>query len=266
MIDYAIRRIHLFPAFKFGCLTGGILMLLPGLLLGAVVRALVGILRRWLDAWQALSLDIGGRNLVDVDLLSLVKLAGFLRELRVLDEQGWVLALAVVLGTAIAGGLLVGLLALFGAAIYNVLAALSGGLVVGADALEGWSAPAVPAAAPPQGKGRTLPLHLRPRPGPAPPPVQPAPAAWLASGQNPAQQWPLKTGVTCLGSAPGNDITLPGLAARHAEIRLENGRYVLHALESGSTAVNNRPIVGPNMLKEGFRVRLGNYELIFHQA
>ncbi len=263
MTRYAIRNIHLFSAFRFGCLIGGVLMLPIGLLLGLLARALVGVVRRWLEAWEALSLDLAGRTLVDVDFLNLLKLSDFLRELRVLDEQGWLLALALALGMAVVGGLLLGLLAIFGAAVYNILAAISGGLVVGADLVGG----AAPSAMPLPPKGRTAPLPQA-RAGPAPlmpPPHPTAPGAWLALSQNPAQHWPLKAGVTTLGSASGNDVVLVGLAPRHAEIRLETDRYVLHDLGGGQTWVNGRPIAGPNMLKEGFKIRLGTHELIFHK-
>jgi hypothetical protein len=262
MIRYAIRRIQLFSAFKFGCLTGGILMLPFGLGLGLLGRILVGILRRWLETWEALSLEFAGKTLVDVNFLSILKLSDFLRELRVLDDQGWLPALTLALGTAVLGGLLVGLLALFGAAIYNVLAAISGGLVVGADVLDGMAVPSTPTAAPPPPKGYTLPLP-KSRAGPV---AQPASGAWLASSQNPEQRWSLKPGVTTLGSAPGNDVVLVGLASRHAEIRFETNYYVLYDLAGGQTWVNGRPISRPNMLKEGFKVRLGNHELVFHKT
>ena len=63
MTRYAIRNIHLFSAFRFGCLVGGVLMLPIGLLLGLLVRALVGFLRDWLETWEKLSLDLAGQTL-----------------------------------------------------------------------------------------------------------------------------------------------------------------------------------------------------------
>ena len=292
MTHYTIRRIHLFPAFKFGCLTGGILMLPFGLLLSLLVRAMIGILRSWLETWDTLSLDVAGKTLVNVSFLNIVKLADFLRELRALDNQGVLLGLALALAVAVVGGLLAGLLAVFGGAIYNVLAALSGGLIVSADA-EGEIA--APSAVPLPPKGLTAPLPKPaagppppalpvsqstapvpqpaapvPQPAPpvhqpAPPAPQPAPGAWLDLSQSPQQRWPLYSTITTVGSAPDNNIVLAGLAPRHAEIRLEANRYVLHALGGNQAWVNDRLITGPNMLKEGFKVRLGSHELIFNR-
>lgn len=261
MTRYAIHRIHLFPAFKFGCLVGGVIMLLPGLLLGLLARLLVGILRRWLEAWETLSLG----PVADVNPLNILKLADFLRELQVLDEQGWLLALALALGVAFSGGLLAGWLAATGAAVYNLLAGLSGGVVLSAEVLDGAVAPA---AMPLPSKGRTAPLPQA-RAGPVPLGAlspQTGPGIWLVLSQNPQLRWPLKTGTTTLGSAPDNNVVLAGLAPRHAEVRLEGNRYVLHDLGSGQTWVNDRLIDRPNMLKEGFKVRLGGHELIFRKT
>ena len=252
MTRYAIRRIFLFPAFKFGCLVGGVIALPPGLLLGLLARALIGILRAWLEAWDAWSLDLAGRTIANLDWLEVFELADFLRGLQALDDQGWLLVLALALAAALAGGLLAGLLATLGAAAYNIVAAVSGGLAVSAEVLDG---AATPVAAPP-------PAAESPAPLPKP---QAGPAAWLALGGKPQQRWPLKAAITALGSAPGNDVVLDGLAPSHAEVRFEAGRYVLYDLGSRQTWVNDRPIAGPNMLKEGFRVRLGSHELVFHR-
>jgi len=256
MTSYAIRRFALFPAFKFGSLVGGVIMLLPGLLLGLLARFLVGILRGWLEAWQALSLGP-----LEADPLDILKLTGFLHNLQTLDDRGWLLVLAVTLATAVAGALLIGLLTTLGAAVYNLLATISGGLVVEAQTVAG----PVGGALPTEGSGAAL-----PQPGatplPQPPPPQPYSSAWLTLSKNPQQRWPLKPGITALGSAPDNDVLLADLAAHHAEVRFEANRYVLYDLSSGQTWVNDRPIAGPNMLKDGFRIRLGNHELIFHRS
>jgi len=252
MIRYSIRRISIFPAFKFGCLVGGVIMMPPGLLLGLLARALIGILRAWLEAWDAWTLDLAGRTIANLDWLEVLELADFLRQLQTLDDQGWLLVLALALAVALAGGLLAGLLATLGAVAYNIVAAVSGGLAVSAEMLGG---PVTPVAAPSSAKESPASL---PRP-------QAGPVTWLALAGNPQQRWPLKPGITALGSAPDNDVVLAGLAPRHAEVRFEAGRYVLYDLGSHQTWVNDRPIIGPNMLKEGFRVRLGSHELVFRR-
>ncbi len=86
------------------------------------------------------------------------------------------------------------------------------------------------------------------------------------SRDNPEERLPLRAGTMSFGSASGNAVVLDGLAPRHAELRFENNRYILYELGSGQTWVNERAIVGANMLKDGFRVRLGPYELVFRQV
>jgi pSer/pThr/pTyr-binding forkhead associated (FHA) protein len=69
--------------------------------------------------------------------------------------------------------------------------------------------------------------------------------------------------LTTLGRDLSNQIILnsPAAAPRHAEIRYEGGRFILYDLSGGFGAfVNGRQIVGPNMLKVGFRVRVGDVE------
>lgn len=266
MTRYAIRRIALFPAFKFGSSVGGVIMLLPGFLFGLLTRAVVGILRSWLEAWQALSVGP-----LEADPLNLLKLSGFLHSLQTWDDRGWLLILILTLATVAIGALLAGLLTLMGAVVYNFLATLTGGLAVEVQPVGVPAGGMLPAgrrgAAPGQrsrgaeergsgGVGEQGRLLGRP---------SAQEGVWLALSGNLQQRWPLKPGVTRLGSAPNNDITLADLALRHAEIRFEEDRYVLYDLSNGQTWVNDRHIAGRNMLKEGFKIRLGNHELIFHR-
>jgi hypothetical protein len=261
MIPYTIRRIHLFPAFRVGCLVGSLVLLLPGLLLGLLARGVVALLRQWLEGWQNWSANLPLGSLPEVNFLDLLNLAEFLRNLRVLDDNGWLLALTVILATAILGGLLAGLLALFGAAGYNLLAELGGGLVVSADTpapMPGATPTAGPAGpVPPKKKTLALPrIWASPQP-------QASAGARLVSRQSPQLSYPLKAGLTTIGSAPGNDIVLPGLQPHHTEIRFENNRYILYDQSGGQVTVQQRPVQGANMLKRGFEVRLGTYEFVF---
>ncbi len=107
-----------------------------------------------------------------------------------------------------------------------------------------------------------------PPPAPAAPggwPASPAPAGalWLAAGQT-GQRYALRAGVTTIGRAPDNDIVLPAatISGYHAEIRYENGQYVLHDKNSrNGTYVNGRRIVGPNLIKPGWRITIGDVDL-----
>jgi predicted component of type VI protein secretion system len=82
-----------------------------------------------------------------------------------------------------------------------------------------------------------------------------APAAWLAGGAG--ERWPLNDTVTRLGSALDNDIVVAGLAPQHAEIRRESDRYLIYDLGSRRTWVNDAQVAAVHMLKDGFRLKLG---------
>ncbi len=108
-------------------------------------------------------------------------------------------------------------------------------------------------------------------------PPPPAPALTPEPSQTPRSSSgrlrllaiPLHDERTTIGSAPGNDIVLPGLAPRHAAISRWEGRWVIEPL-AGSTAVAyngdaaaERPIAGVNALKHGSLIRLGTEQAIF---
>ena len=63
-------------------------------------------------------------------------------------------------------------------------------------------------------------------------------------------------------SAPDNDIVLPGLSPQHAEIRRESGRYLIYDLGSRRTWVNDDQVAAVHMLKDGFRLQLGQAEFL----
>jgi pSer/pThr/pTyr-binding forkhead associated (FHA) protein len=106
-----------------------------------------------------------------------------------------------------------------------------------------------------------------PQPGASFPAGLPAPAAigaalWLVSAQT-GERWELRPDVTTIGRAPDNAIVLAGptISGYHAEVRYENGRYVLYDKNSrNGTFVNGRRITGPNLIKAGWRVTIGDVE------
>lgn len=79
--------------------------------------------------------------------------------------------------------------------------------------------------------------------------------------------WTLRKTTTTIGSDPANDVVLTGdadVAPRHAEIRVETSGYVLYNLGApGGAFVNDRQVQGRNLLKDGFRIRLGGTSLLF---
>jgi hypothetical protein len=99
------------------------------------------------------------------------------------------------------------------------------------------------------------------------PPVAPIPhpaILWLID-QSTGRRYAVRPGITTIGRSGDNDIVLdaPSVSAHHAEIRYQNGRYILYDRGStNGTFVNGRRISGPNMIKAGWRVRLGDVELV----
>ena len=105
------------------------------------------------------------------------------------------------------------------------------------------------------------------------PPAMPQPLAvpapsptvlWLVD-QSAGRRYALRPGMTTIGRGGDNDIVLdtPSVSAHHAEIRYENGHYILYDRGStNGTFVNGRRISGPNMIKAGWRVRVGEVELV----
>ena len=126
-------------------------MLLPGLLVGGLVRSLVALLRNWLESWASISAGPLG----EVSLLELAKLGGFLERLRLWDGRGWVVVLIGMTITVLCSGLLTGLLSALGARLYNGLASISGGIEVDLENVGGRVPPApvpvLPQSPPPAG-------------------------------------------------------------------------------------------------------------------
>jgi predicted component of type VI protein secretion system len=52
---------------------------------------------------------------------------------------------------------------------------------------------------------------------------------------------------------------------RHAQISLEQGRYILYDFSQGQSQVQGQIVRGPNMLKDGFLIHLGQYAITFRQ-
>lgn len=255
MTHYEIRRISALSALKIGVLVGSVASLLPGFLLGLLLRWGVGTLRGWLESWTALTIPL---TEVRFSLVDAMQLTDLLSRLQQFDERGVLLVVLVLLVALVLGGLLNGLFWWATAVLYNLITAVVGGLVVDMQGHGQVAATVHP--------GSTFRLESAPPASPTPAAAAIAPSAiraWLIPAQQAGPQLPLAPGSTTIGSAPGNQIMLPGLAARHAEVRLENGRYILYDFSQGQTWVNGRALTAPNMLKPGFRVRLGSQEFLF---
>lgn len=126
---YAIQKIYTLPLAKFGCILGGLAMLIPGLVGALVIIQVVSLVRILLDQWQAAQADLLGLGVpVEFDFITLLGLETVQTAIARLDDQGLLLALLIILVSVIAGGLVVALIILLVGWGYNLLAALTGGL------------------------------------------------------------------------------------------------------------------------------------------
>jgi len=258
---FAIRSIDPLSALKYGFVLGCILAVLPGFLIGVVLKLAIASLVETLTA-----------TLFPPDLGPLTSLY----------NMGWVLSLWTTVGTIVMGGVTGGISGFIGALVYDLVAALSGGLIVGTQLLDqpasAFSSPApgspaqpvfVPIIAPPPPgtPGTAIPQQFAASVVPATN-MSAAPAggsqnAWLALRDQPAQRWPVRQPLTKVGGSADCDIVLAGLVPHHADIRFENNRYILYDQSNGQTWVNDRQVTTANMLKDGFSVRMGNRDFIF---
>lgn len=128
---YTVRKINLFPLAKFGCMLGGLAMLLPSLICAYVAVQFVAILRTFLDEWQPSATDPFGLGVpLEFDFITILGLESVQTLLIRLDEQSFVLAVLIVLSSVLGGGLLIAFVILLVGWGYNLLAALTGGLEV----------------------------------------------------------------------------------------------------------------------------------------
>lgn len=258
---YAVRRVSPLSALLCGLLLGLVAWLLPGALLGWLARAAVGQLQAWLAALNFV-LPIPLTEGIRIDLVPLLQLSETQAQLGALAGRGPSLAIVVALATAAAGMLLTGVTAMLSAVVYNLLARSFGGVEVTLDALDAPPAPrpAQPTAVPRPAPPTAIPAVPPPTANP-PRPARPVPHAWLVPVGG-GERLPLSDGTTRIGSAADNDIVLAGLSPQHAEIRRESGRYLIYDLGSRRTWVNDAQVAAVHMLKDGFRVQLGQGEFL----
>ena len=113
---------------------------------------------------------------------------------------------------------------------------------------------------------------VAPPASPAPQPLMPAPPPRPTLARLIARFAITQEDVS-LGSAEGNDLVIPAptVAAHHARIGVEKGRYVITDLSQGHTAVSfggdpvQLRLSARNALKDGSLVKLGEATLLFRQ-
>ncbi len=111
-------------------------------------------------------------------------------------------------------------------------------------------------------------------PTPAPRPAQPAarqrtskgdPRLILIQNGKPARTFPLSKDRVIIGRLGESDIVLadPGVSRRHAEVRAEDGQFVVADLGSTNGTMVNESTVGERILQEGDRITVGRTVLEF---
>ncbi|HEX9922423.1 MAG TPA: hypothetical protein VGD99_07150 [Anaerolineae bacterium] len=134
---YTVRRLHLLPLAKFGCLLGGLTMFLPGLICAVVSAQFVSALSVLLEQWRDAEVDIGLGLPLGLDFVELLGLETIEMLVSRLGEQSTLLAVLVILIFIIVGGLVIGLSILVLGWVYNGLARLTGGLEIELQAKPG---------------------------------------------------------------------------------------------------------------------------------
>lgn len=107
---------------------------------------------------------------------------------------------------------------------------------------------------------------IPPSPPAAPRPLaMPGTVAQCLTDVQTGQRYNLRVGSTTIGRAPDNNIVLNGatVSGYHAEIRYENGQHVLYDKNSrNGSFVNGRRISAPNLVRPGWRIMIGDVELV----
>jgi hypothetical protein len=113
-----------------GCMLGIVAAMLPSLLCGLAVVALGGIVREWLEGWQALSISFLGQEVATVDLVQFLNLEQLLHTLQRLGSVSVLGLILAVLFIALVSGLLLALIITLMGLAYNLLSSATGGVVV----------------------------------------------------------------------------------------------------------------------------------------
>lgn len=107
-------------------------------------------------------------------------------------------------------------------------------------------------------------------PVPQAPPRMPEAVLRLLRRNNqpgPEQVYPLNREVIQIGRHISNDIVVNDrrVSRHHAQVRYEQGRFVIYDLGSLNGIVVNRTNVRQHMLRDGDRVSVGSYDYVFHE-
>jgi hypothetical protein len=269
-MQYRIRKIRVRSAAQAGFVAGLFIGVLPALFNVLVVRYFAHNLNELLRNFDK-GISVGPFQIVNfADQLGL---RPTLDSVVSFDTFGTYL-LYFLLGIILMGAVLSGLSSL-GAWLYNRLPPRFGKLELTLEPIG--ATPAAPAAPlvtqsvppPVQPALANVAPAIRPIARPISGPMAPLPTA---SGPrfclvaNPAQVWFVSKSPFTIGSLPGSDLYTATLLSQHARLDYDpaaNG-YVLTDLSNGQAWVNDHVVQGRHKLNNGFRVRLGQVDLIFY--
>jgi len=126
---YMLRKISTLPLARFGCVLGGVAMLLPGIVCALIGVQGIAILRTFLENLEGSEMNLLGAP-VELDFIAVLGLETLQALVSRLDDQRFIVALLIILVSILGGGFLIGLIILLLGWSYNILAALTGGLEV----------------------------------------------------------------------------------------------------------------------------------------
>jgi hypothetical protein len=130
-----VRRVGLLSLGRLGCLLGIVAAFLPSLLCGLLALGAAGVVQRWLESWQEVTISLLGREVAAIDFVRLLELEGVLGILQAITSASGAVLIFAILILALASGLLLAIIVVLVGLSYNALARATGGVVVEMEAV-----------------------------------------------------------------------------------------------------------------------------------
>ncbi|HEY6042184.1 MAG TPA: hypothetical protein VIX58_08645 [Anaerolineae bacterium] len=130
MKRFTIRRFELGSLARWGCVTGALTALFPGLCAGWVLFTLLRAVRSTVEGWRSAKIDIPLIGALPVNVVDLLGLQSLLDGLRGADALGLLGVLLFTVAFAVLAGLFVMLNLLILGLIFNGVSSVAGGIGV----------------------------------------------------------------------------------------------------------------------------------------
>jgi len=265
---YTVHRISSLPLFNLGFLIGAVGSFFPIATFILLVKWGISSLASWMSDLTykvefPIKSPIPGVDFPSIVIkpIELLKLQDVQTQLQSIGDTSWFKVILLILGLTILAGLYFGVIALVAGELFNLASSIFGRLKLKLSD----SGSATPPPAPIPG-GQAMPVVP-----PSPAAVAQAPSPSPLVGPRLEITTPIQkivsvvTPVMIIGSDPGCHLQLNGLMPRHAQISLEQGRFILYDFSQGQTQVQGQIVRGPNMIKDGFLIHFGQYAITFRQ-